>query len=158
MKAAISSLKIVPFLFLAFCINPAKAQSKKTSIETMLNSRHFIFRVQTIFPTGAISRQSIGEYDLKLKGDSLISYLPYFGRAYTAPPPGDQGYNFISTGFQYSSKTTKKGGWEILIKPNDIRDFREFSLTISEKGYGTLRALSNNRQPISYSGYITTSK
>lgn len=158
MKAAINSLKIVLLLILAFCINPVQGQSKKTSIKTMIDSKHFIFKVQTIFPTGLISRQSTGEYDLRLAEDSLISYLPYFGRAYSAPPPDDQGYNFTSTEFQYSTKATKKGGWEILIRPNDIRDFREFSITISENGYGTLRALSNNRQPISYSGYITTLK
>jgi hypothetical protein len=47
---------------------------------------------------------------------------------------------------------------EITIKPRDVKDFREFSLILSEKGYGTLRALSNNRQAISYSGYIAAVK
>jgi hypothetical protein len=44
------------------------------------------------------------------------------------------------------------------MKPSDVTDFREFLLTISENGYGTLRALTNNRQPISFNGYISAKK
>jgi hypothetical protein len=104
-------------------------------------------------------RQTLNEYDLRIFGDSLISYLPYFGRAYTAPLPGERGgYNFTSSTFDYLIKDKRKGGWEITIKPKDVTDFREFFLVISENGYGTLRAMSNNRQPISYYGYIAPVK
>jgi hypothetical protein len=55
-------------------------------------------------------------------------------------------------------KATKKGGWEIVLKPKDVRDVREYFLSVSEKGYANLRVTSNNRQPISYSGVITALK
>ena len=152
-------IKATFFLFLAFSTGSVQAQDKKASAKSLIDSRRFVFKVQTISPTSGISRQSNSEYDLKISGDTLISYLPYFGRAYSAPMPGENGgYNFTSIEFEYNIKNRKKGGWEILIRPKDVRDFREFSLTISEKGYGTLRALSNNRQPISYTGYVSVIK
>jgi hypothetical protein len=105
-----------------------------------------------------MSRQSTSEYDLRISGDSLVSYLPYFGRAYSAPAPGERGgFNFTSSKFDYVIVPRKKG-WEINIKPKDVNDVREFALSVSEKGYATLRALSNNRQPISYTGYIAATK
>jgi hypothetical protein len=88
-----------------------------------------------------------------------VSYLPFFGRAYSLPYNStDGGFNFTSTKFDYTSTPGKKGGWEIKIKPKDVQDFREFTLSISENGYGTLQALSNNRQTISFTGYVSPAK
>ena len=53
-----------------------------------------------------------------------------------------------------TAKKRRKGGWDIVIKPNDVNDVREFSLMITENGYATLRALSNSRQSITYNGYL----
>jgi hypothetical protein len=131
----------------------------KAQIKSLIEAKRFVFKVQTVLPTSGSMRQTTGEYDVKLYGDSLISYLPYFGRAYTAPMPGESGgFNFTSTKFGYSIKEKKKGGWEIFLRPNDVRDVREYYLSISEKGYATLRVTSTNRQPISYSGVIAPLK
>ena len=144
------------FLFFAFSVSVVHAQNKDADIKPLVESKRYIFKAQTVSPTGAPLRQLNGDnYDLKILGDLLISYLPYFGRAYTAPSPGSSGgYNFTSTKFEYTVKNRKKGGWDIIIKPKDVTDFREFDLTISENGTASLRALSNNRQLISYNGFI----
>ena len=65
------------------------------------------------------------------------------------------GLNFTSTEFQYNLKSKKKGGWDITIKPTDIKDVRQMFLSIGENGYASLQVISNNRQTISYYGYIT---
>jgi hypothetical protein len=158
MKTAINIFS-KPFILLvfAFCFVTAEAQVKSNDIKSMIETKQFVFKAQTVLPTSMSIRQLSGDnYDLKLFGDSLVSYLPYFGRAYTAPVPGSPGgYNFTSTKFDFTAKERKKGGWYIVIKPEDVTDFREFSLVVSESGSATLRALSNNRQMISYNGYIT---
>ena len=155
MKTVINLKKSLLLLLLILSISLVQAQ-EKTSTSQLINNKNFVFKVQTILPPGGSARQTAGEYDVRLLGDSLISYLPYFGRAYSAPLPGQSGgFNFTSTKFDYTAKQRKKGGWEISIQPKDVEDVREFFLTISEKGYGTLRVLSNNRQPISYNGYVT---
>src|SRR4030095_726247 len=135
------------------------AQEKDSAIKNMVEKRQFVFHAQTALPSTGGSRQLTSAYDLKVLNDSLVSYLPYFGRAYsTTYGATDGGLNFTSTKFDYKASTRKKGGWEISIKPNDVTDFREFLLTISENGYGTLRAFTNNRQPISFNGYSSSKK
>jgi hypothetical protein len=145
--------------FAAVFANSLYAQDKASTIKNIVEARQFIFHAQTALPTSGVSRQLTSEYDLKVSKNSVVSYLPFFGRAYSVPYGAtDGGFNFTSTKFDYSIANRKKGGWEINIKPKDVADFREFSLTISENGYGTLQALSNNRQPISFTGFITPIK
>jgi hypothetical protein len=151
MKTQIILFKTLVFFFLLiFCFNDGYAQEGKASLKSAIENKRFVFTAQTVLPTGGGMRQVSGEnYDVRVFGDSLIAYLPYFGRAYAAPV-GDEGggIKFTSTHFDYSFKNKKKGGWEIFIKPKDTRDLREFMLSVSEKGYASLRAISNNRQPI----------
>jgi hypothetical protein len=153
-------LKPLIFLAFVFCFVTARAQEESNNIKSLIEAKQFVFKAQTALPASMSTRQLSGDnYDLKLFGDSLVSYLPYFGRAYTAPVPGSPGgYNFTSTKFEFTAKERKKGGWDIIIKPEDVTDFREFSLLVSKSGSATLRALSNNRQMISYNGYITEVK
>jgi len=142
-----------------FLTNRINAQSDKEAIKTSIESKQFIFHAQTALPTSGRSRQLTSDYDLRLLSDSLISNLPFYGRAYSVPyGSGDGGFNFTSTKFDYTATPGKKKGWDIRIKPKDVTDFREFSLSLSDNGYGTLQAFSNNRQPISFTGYITEIK
>ena len=158
----INSLSRKIFLFaliVAICTSRGFAQQKESTISNIVEARQFIFHAQTALPTTGASRQLTSEYDLTVTKNSVVSYLPFFGRAYSLPYGSTEGgFNFTSTKFDYSSTNRKKGGWEISIKPKDIADFREFSLTLSENGYGTLQVITNNRQPISFTGYITPVK
>jgi hypothetical protein len=117
----------------------------------------FVFKAQSATPAnGGIINLSPG-YDFKLTRDSLSTYLPYYGRAYTAPTDINAGgIRFISTHFNYDITERKDGkGWDVAIKPGDAGDVREMYLTVSPDGYASLRVTSTNRQVISYNGYIT---
>jgi hypothetical protein len=139
--------------------NTINAQPDKSTVQTSVESKQFIFHAQTALPTSGRSRQLTTEYDLRILPDSLVSNLPFYGRAYSVPyGSGDGGFHFTSTKFEYIATPGKKRGWDITIKTKDVSDFREFSLSLSDDGYGTLQALSNNRQPMSFTGYITAVK
>src|SRR6266478_4179213 len=150
------------FLFIFFASIGASslfAQSKESAIKNIIEAKEYIFHAQAALPSSGPTRQLTSEYDLKVSKNSVVSFLPFFGRAYSLPYGSTEGgFNFTSTKFDYSVTNRKKGGWEISIKPKDVADFREFSLTVSENGYGTLQVISNNRQPISFTGYITAIK
>lgn len=137
-----------------------KNDLKKDAIEQMITNHSYVFKAQTVLPTGAVpNRQLTSDYDLRVSRDTVVSYLPYFGRAYTAPmDPTKGGIQFTSVKFDYKETKRKKGGWDIIIKPQDTPDATQLILNISEAGYASLQVLSNNRQPISFSGYIVERK
>ncbi|KAA2239325.1 DUF4251 domain-containing protein [Chitinophaga agrisoli] len=144
-------------LLAILCYGPLSAQdNKKPVIKDLIAAQEYVFKAQMALPMGGRSRQLTSDYDVKVAKDSVISYLPYFGRAYTAPlDPTQGGIQFTSRQFDYKVTPGKKGGWTILLSPKDANDVRQLSFMISEDGYGTLNVTSNNRQPIMFNGYVT---
>ena len=162
-------LLLAPLLVLFFFHQPAagfaqstkaeKQAAKTAAIKNLVDSQSYVFKAQSAMPMSGRSRQLTSDYDLKVTKDQVVSYLPYFGRAYSAPiDPSQGGIQFTSKDFDYTTTPRKKGGWDIQIKPKDNRDVQQMSLTISEDGYASLQVTSINRQPISFSGYITAVK
>lgn len=145
--------------------SPAKPTKKereaqKTAlVKRLVEEQNYIFVAQTMLPSGGRSRQITPDYDLRIAKDSILSWLPYFGRAYTAPMDPSKGpLQFKTKEFEYTSTPGKKGGWDILIKPKDVSEIQSMNLSITESGYAYLSVQSVNRQPISFNGYIIERK
>lgn len=124
-------------------------------VEQLVNSKNFVFVAQSANPLGGGNIMLNSLYDVKVSGDTLHSQLPYFGRAFMAPLYSTQSpLQFSTTSFDYKLKEKKKGGYEIIMIPKDNRDIRQLHLQVTETGYARLQVFSNNRQPISFNGYI----
>ena len=154
---------IKAFLFL-FTINIlalsiVKAQDKKPEeIKRIVDSQNYIFKAQMANPQTGSTRQLSPDYDLTITKDTIISYLPYFGRAYVAPvDPAQGGIKFTSTKFDYKPAKDNKA-WQITIKPKDATDIQQLYLSIFDNGYATLQVISTNRQGISFNGYVEEGK
>ena len=118
--------KILLFTFfvLALMIG-VRAQDKESATRSIVESGQFVFHAQTALPMSGSSRQLTSEYDVKVSKDAVVSYLPFFGRAYSLPYGSSEGgFNFTSRKFDYSISDRKKGGWQINIRPRDVADFR----------------------------------
>lgn len=136
-----------------------KKQQERAQIQNLINSKNFVFVAQQVLPLGGRTINLTTPYSLRLAGDTVVSDLPYFGRAFVAPmDPSEGGIHFTSANFDYNQKDRKKGGWDITILSKDTKDVRQMFLTVTESGYGTLEVTSNNRQQISYNGYIRERK
>lgn len=137
-----------------------KQNAKETSIKNLVDSQRYVFVAQSVTPMSGRTRQLTSQYDLRVTRDTVAAFLPYFGRAYTAPPIGstEGGIKFTSKDFQYTAKEGIKGGWDVYIQTKDANDTYRINLSISKTGYGNLQVNSNNRQPISFYGYIKKTK
>jgi len=155
------SIRFLPGLFaiMLSSIGLHAQDLDKAQVHDFIQSKEFVFKAQTVMPMSGGSRQLTTEYDVRFLGDSIISYLPYFGRSYTATYGSESGgIDFTSTKFDYKTKARKKGGWDVTVKPQDVKEIQEMNFTISENGSASLRVTSTNRQPISFNGYIVKRK
>ena len=154
---AFSAIGLAVMITMARCSNEVYAQNQiedEATVTRLVNDQQYTFRAQTVMPTTGRTRNLTSTYDLTVTKDSVWSWLPYFGRAYSAPlDPTKGGIQFISTDFSYTT-SQRNDGWEITIKPNDTRDVQEMFLTIFKNGTATLRVSSISRQPISFGGII----
>lgn len=135
------------------------AQDKSVLLKNAIEQKNYTFIAQTAQPSSGRQWQLTPEYQLEVKGNTINADLPYFGRAYTASvDPSKGGISFTSTNFEYVNTPGRKGGWSILIKPKENVDARQLILTVTTNGYANLQVISNNRQSISFSGYIKEGK
>jgi hypothetical protein len=154
MKNKLQSLALLLLIAAGLSSRVHAQDSKDSSIQKMIETKHYIFKAQSALPQRGGLRNLTSSYDMQVIGDSIVTYLPYFGRAYVAPiDPTEGGIKFTSTNFSYTTKQ-EKDGWDITILPKDTRDVKQMYLSVSTKGYAKLQVISNNRESITFNGYV----
>ena len=151
----------------------SSAQTDKAIAANMIASKQFTFIATSATPmnTQDISKimgkmqggaqsslinLSGDGYDVKITADSVVAYLPYYGRSYSAPMnPSDGGIKFTSKKFDYKTKKGKKGNWSVDLIIKDRNENYRLNFMISENGNGSLTINSNSKQSISYQGYLS---
>jgi hypothetical protein len=147
-----NQLKIMAVLFLSVAFFTVHAQ---TGIKAMVDAKNFVFKAQTASPMTGTPLQLSAGYDLTVSKDHIVAYLPYFGRATTAPiDPTDGGIKFTSQSYVYNVTAHKGGGWDVLIDLKDVPAVRTITITFFDNGSATLDVTSNQRDPISFRGRI----
>jgi hypothetical protein len=155
----LSFIFVVSLLFSSNMIAQITRQQKENqqqqAIQQLVNAQQFTFIPQSVMPSHGPVKTLTADFQLKIKSDTLESYLPYFGRAYVASFGSTENpLDFKITGIKYSKINSKKGGWDITITPQNGGDARQLILSISKDGYASLQVISNNREPILFNGYI----
>lgn len=141
-----------------------RQEKRKTEIKTIVDAQNYVFKANYVNPMRGIGRALTSDYDFVVSKDTITAYLPFFGRAYTAPTnPTEGGIKFTTTKFSYDAKPGKNGSYKILIKPtvrnmSDSRDVQSLRLDISADGYASLQVTSTNRDNISFNGTIENRK
>ncbi|MGO4292555.1 DUF4251 domain-containing protein [Chitinophaga sp. RAB17] len=136
-----------------------KKAEKAAQIKSLIDSQNYVFVAQNAFPMNGRMRSITPDYNVTVSTDSIVSYLPFFGRAYTADYGSTKSpLDFKTKSFDYSAKPGKKDGWSITVKPKDNKSVQSMNLTVSSEGYASLQVTSNDRSPMSFNGYITERK
>jgi hypothetical protein len=146
-------------LLLAVSLISGAFAQKNDAIAGWIEHKTFVFRAQSATAMRGRTVQLTTEYRVDVSPDAAVAYLPYFGRAYSAPiGTNDGGIKFTSKDYSYTVKQRKKGGWDVTLTPKDAKGVRQLFFSISENGYASLQVTSQNRQPISFYGTILEPK
>ena len=86
-----------------------KKEQKKEAVKKLIESENYKIDVNTAMPMRGRSIPLTSSYSLEIRNDSVISYLPYYGRAYSIPYGGGDGLNFKAVLKEYSMEMDKKG-------------------------------------------------
>jgi len=153
---------LIAFLFVNTTVfaqqtaKPAKGAAKAAAIKTNIEAKKYTFVANYALPMRGGQRYLTSDYDLRVTKDSLIAFLPYFGRVYMSAPmtPEENGIMFTSTKFNYNVVPKKKGGWSITITPANVKYISKMQLDVYTNGSATLLVTSNYRDQISFTGYV----
>lgn len=127
-----------------------KAQIEQT-VQENLTAKDYTVLIQLMMPPIGASR-AVSNYSVQVKGDTLVSYLPYIGQAYNLPYGGGKGLDFTAKIGHYHDQVLQDGNHNIIINLFNGEDVFVYNFNISPNGSAFLTVSSRNRQTISYTG------
>ena len=134
-----------------------KAEKNAKQIEetkALVESKTFVFDARNVNPMNGNSMFLTSEYDVNITSDSIFSYLPYYGVAYSASYGGTDSPMIFNKPFETFNIEKIKKGYLVKVTVKNGSDRLVFSFFISETGSTTLSLSSTNRQSITYYGDI----
>lgn len=134
--------------------DPQVKLAKVQEIDAKLEQSRYTFEATTANPMGGKIVHLTPGYTLKVTPDSIVAYLPYYGRAYSVSDPTEGGIKFVSTDFKYSVSEKSKGSSRVAIEIKDSPHNYKLSLLLGETGRSTLYVNQNNKQGITFVGDI----
>lgn len=124
-------------------------------IREIVNGKNFVFKAETVKPINSKRLTLIDDFGVEVRGDSIFSYLPYFGnnyeRDFTTFKNSPMG--FMQPINDYDRFSTNEG-YKIVVKVKNENEFINLVFHISKRGYTSLSASFLSRQSISYEGEI----
>ena len=146
-------------LLLAACATQkdqsGKQEAQAMKVSAALDARQFRIDIDRMIPLGGPSK-SVFDYFVEVRNDSLISYLPYVGRAYNIPYGGGDGLNFSAPIGSYNESFKRNGQRRIVIQLKNKEDSYIYSFDIFDNGRSSLDVQSRQRDPIAFSGDMVT--
>lgn len=157
-------LLLITTLILIGCATTAEDGVKLTKAEKkaqqiakvtkMLDERYYKIDIRTMHPFRYPSKQVTSTYSLEIHGDSIISYLPYLGRAYRVPYGGGKALNFTALIDEYREGMVKDDLRRIEIWTHNEEDNYLYVVEVFKTGSASINVSSQNREHIHYTGEI----
>jgi len=133
----------------------SKKQEKENAIKKLVESGNYTIDVTIANPQRGKSIMLTSPYSLEVRNDSVISHLPFYGRAYSIPYGGGDGLIFKAPLDEYNAVyNDKKKRLQVKMKAKTSEDTFEFNFDIYYNGSSRINVNMQNRESISYSGEI----
>lgn len=128
-----------------------EAQVAQQVIEA-LEATHYTIAVDWMKPLGGMPRHVSSNYELKINGDEVDSYLPYVGEAYRLPYGTSKGLNFKGKIKNYKVTQTTNNRFVIEFDVNNDEDIYHYRIDIFTNGKAIIDVIGQDRDAISFDG------
>lgn len=147
---------ILSALFLCASCATGRQTAGETAarVEKAVSEKHMTIAVDRMYPMGTGAVTVTSDFSLTLRGDTVVSHLPYFGRAYSAPYGGGNAFNFTAVMSDYTLEQ-KKDAREMTFNVKTDEDRFTFHLDIFDNGRVNIQVNAQQRQPVNYDGEMT---
>ena len=132
----------------------AEKQRVAQLVRERLDARSFQVDFDYVIPFRGSGKSLTSRYSITVDGNTLDSYLPYFGVAQSLPYGGGKGLIFKEEIGEYSDEMVKKDRRVIRFSVNNQEDILVYILTVFDNGKADLDVHSFNRDDISFRGCL----
>ena len=121
-------------------------------VQEGLDTRHYTIAVDWMKPLGGMAQHVSSNFELKVNGDEVDSYLPYVGEAYRLPYGGGKGLNFKGKIENYSITYPTSNRSHIEFMVNNGEDVYHFRIDVFNNGKSIIDIIAQDRDAISFDG------
>jgi hypothetical protein len=158
-KVLFAALALV-MLLLASCgtgnrLARAEREARIASqVEAALDARQYTIAVDWMRPLGGMPRHVNSDYELKVNGDEMDSYLPYVGEAYRLPYGGGKGLNFKAAIYNYTLLPSGDKCYLIEFDVENEEDVFHYRINVFTNGKAIIDVWARDRDSISFQGEL----
>ncbi len=139
----------------AGCSTPQQYIEGTSQVARVAAERNFNVSINYVRPLRMSSRYISPGYSVRIKGDSIMSDLPFFGVAHRADFDSEGPLCFTARMDDYSVKPAKRGGTRVKASVRHKQEKLVYDFLLGANGEVTLNVLSVFRDDIGYSGDLT---
>lgn len=160
MKRYFNNLVLIALMAIIWCScatseeKAAQMAELSANVTNALNNRDYKIAIDRMYPMKGSSRHVTYGYSVEVRNDTLISYLPYFGRAYNVPYGGGKGLNFTAPISSYLEFMKRNGQRHIEIGVTNDEDTYLYTIEVFDNGNSSVDVRARQRERISYSGNV----
>lgn len=162
MRHILSALAAAVAAGLVTAVAPAYGQSRggqnRPAADGDTTDRRLTINISSATPQGGATVQLTSDYSISIYGDTVVSQLPFYGRAYTVPYGGGDGLMFKAPISGYTSSRGKDGATNITFKTKTAEDSYDFSIRVYDNGKAYVSVQPQQRSHISYQGTTDTER
>lgn len=132
------------------------AQRRAAQVADSLQSGFYTVTFNFVIPQRLPSHHLTTDYSVRLLGDSIVSYLPYFGVAYRADYPASQESPLVfkSAVADYRMTPGRKDAYLISFKTRRNLELLQYQMEIFSNGNASLTVQSTDRETIMFNGQL----
>ena len=153
MRNFLLSFSILALIAACSSSKTSSPEAMKTAqeIREKIQAHDFVVEVHTAQPMRGRSVHLTHGYNLQIRNDSVLAYLPFYGVAHSAPYGREGGIQLSEAMKEYSLKE-QKDGWDIRFKANARYYHYDILIHIYNDGNSTIYVGSYERDPIRFIG------
>ena len=157
MKKTLTFVFVMAALLLCGCasmkITPEERARIAEQVQENMDNKSFRIEVTQMIPGRGAARH-VDNYFVTIDGDNLISQLPYFGFAWTAPYGGGKGLNFESKIREYIDSFPKPDRRQVILTTDNGEDVLVYTIVVFTNGTTSITVRSRSKDSISYNGFM----
>ena len=132
-----------------------RRQQLAHQVERAVSSRQLKIEVTTMSTQRYGSHMVTPDFFVAMRGDTLESYLPFFGRAYALPYGSpSQGLNFTSLIKGYRQSALKHNGMRMELEVASQEDRYRYQIDVYPNGKAYIRVQGQERDAVSFDGEL----
>lgn len=131
-----------------------RKEQREKEVKEQIIAENYKINVSNAYPLRGRAIHLTSSYSLTVRNDSVLSYLPFYGRAYNIPYGGGEGLIFNSRIDEYKMEMDKKGTAKIEFIAQSKEDLVKFTLRIFPNGSASINADMQKRDSMNFSGEV----